>query len=193
MARHRLISGYGMSAPWTFHHHCWAYRAPIGLVALLGLMGAGAMISAPRLGLLVCFMAVVAAVGIRLHWSWHTLEVTESKLIRRHGMAGLQRDVISLFGQVSTYQTPVVGKWLDVGSIHLKAPGSDLTIRHIANFNSFYQQLVDSQRQGDSRDETRIRILIWAPQVNSHTLDGYGRSAHGWIEQARETRRPDHW
>ena len=132
-----------------FYHHWLAYWKLLCGAALLVVLGLVVGLAWPLLGLGLLGLAASSAMSIYLYRTWHTLTFLEDgRLVRRRGFFGNAEDVITLFGVVTPYCIPVLGRRLNAGSVHLGIPGPDIHIRHIANFAAFYRQLVHSAQQG---------------------------------------------
>ncbi len=152
----------GAPASSQVHHYHWlAFWKPMAVIALLVVLGVGGILVwlPPGLGLLA--LALIGAVSLYLHWSWHTFTFTpDNRLILRRGVNGSTKDVISLFGVVVSYQIPLLGPWLDVGSVYLSPLGRNIHIRHIAHFEAFYSRLVYGAQQQASRAEPPVQVIV---------------------------------
>lgn len=151
----------------TFHHHWWAYRKPVATSCLLAAIGSAAVLLRLPLGVVFLAMGVAGWAGIYLFWTWHTLTFTQDhRLIRRRGICGSAEDVITLFGVITPYQTPFLGRALDVGSVHLGIPGPNIHIKHIASFAAFYQQLLyGAQQQQRAAEPPVIQVFFQMPPM----------------------------
>jgi hypothetical protein len=163
--------------PPTFHHHCLAYWKPLATTCLLTALGFVSMLVWMPLGLVFLTMAAAGVAGIYLFWAWHTFTFTEdSRLIRRRGLFGCAEDVITLFGVLTPYQIPILGKMLNVGSVHLGIPGPNIHIRHVADFDAFHERLVcGTQQQQRFSDPPVVQVFFQMPPVP------YG--ARQWMDQ----------
>lgn len=141
-----IFGEYG--AP-TFHPHWLAFwRRFLGIALLVGMGLLGFVVWVP-LGFIFWAMAAASGVSIYLEWSWNTCTFTaDRRLIRRRGFMGCARDIISLFGTITPYQIPILGQWLDMGSVELRIPGQGqiVYIRHIAHFQEFCRLLMAARQ-----------------------------------------------
>lgn len=144
------------------HRYHWlAFWKPMAVIALLVVLGVGGILVWLPLGLGLLALALIRAVSLYLHWSWHTFAFApDNRLILRRGVNGSTKDVISLFGVVKSYQIPLLGPWLDVGSVRLSPFGSSIHIRHIACFEAFYSRLVYGAQQQASRAEPPVQVIV---------------------------------
>jgi len=133
------------TSPRVYHYHWLAFWKPMAVIGLLVVLGVGAILVwlPVGLGLLALALALIGAVSLYLYWSRHTFAFTpDNRLILRRGVLGSTIEVTSLFGVVVSYQIPVLGPRLDVGSVRLSPFGRSIHIRHIAHFEAFYSRLV---------------------------------------------------
>ena len=132
-----------------FHPHWLAFwRRFLGIALLVGMGLLGFIVWVP-LGFIFWAMAAASGVSIYLEWSWNICTFTaDRRLIRRRGFMGCTRDVISLFGTITPYQIPILGPWLDMGSVELRIPGQGqvVQIRHIAHFEEFCRLLMTARQ-----------------------------------------------
>lgn len=160
-------------SPQVFHYHWLAYWKRLGVISWLLLLGLGGILVWPLLGLGLLVLAVIVAVSLYLHWSWHTFGFTpDNRLILQHGVCGSTKDVISLFGIVTPHQIPVLGPWLDVGSVHLSPFGRELDLQHIANFEAFYSRLAYGVQRQTNRTEPPVQVVVQL--FPSQRADVYG-------------------
>ena len=155
----------GSASVQVYRYHWLAFwNALAGVSFLLVLSIAGFLLYLP-LGLVLLTLALIGAMTIYLSWSHHTLTFTPSNcLVRRRGFLGCTEDVISLFGTITPYQIPVLGRWLDVGSVYLGIPGPDAHIRYVAHFGSFHRRLVyGAQQQASRSSPSPVQIVIQLP------------------------------
>ncbi len=150
-----------------FHHHWWAYWKPLATSCLLALIGMGVLLLGLPLGVVFLAMAAAGLGGIYLWSTWHTFTFTgDNRLIRRRGFFGCAEDVITLFGVITPYRTPILGKAMDVGSVHLGIPGPNIHIRHIARFAAFYQRLLyGAQQQRAAPEPPVVQVFFQMPPV----------------------------
>lgn len=152
--------------PRIYYHHWLAYWRLLAGLALLLLLGLASLALWPPLG--AGLLAFTLTVGAALHlWrSWHTLTfLPDGRLVRRRGVGGCIHDVITLFGVITPYQMPVVGRLLDVGSVHLGIPGPDIHIRHIGNFEAFCRDLFTSEEPQDGATQQQtVQVMFFWPQ-----------------------------
>ena len=156
-----------MPASETFHHHWLAFWKPLAMTCLLVVLSSISTLVWVPLGIGLLTLAAIVAVGIYLFWTWHTFTFTEdNRLIRRRGFFKCAEDVISLFGVITPYWIPILGKILNVGSVYLGIPGADIHIRHIANFDAFYERLVSSaQEQQRAPDPPLVQVFFQMPPM----------------------------
>jgi hypothetical protein len=156
-----------MPASETFHHHWLAFWKPLAMTCFLVVLGSISMVVWVPLGLGFLMLAAIGALSIFLFWTWHTFTFTDdNRLIRRRGCFGCTKDVITLFGVLTPYQAPIVGKILNAGSVHLGVPGPDIHIRHIANFDAFYARLVHgAQQQQQATDPPVVQVFFQMPPM----------------------------
>jgi uncharacterized membrane protein YdbT with pleckstrin-like domain len=88
----------------------------------------------------------VAAAGwaaqVYLDWHWTRFWITADHRLRiQRGLLWKDWETISLFGRISGRETPVVGQFLDVGTVCTQTPGGQLEFKHIGNFRRFYREL----------------------------------------------------
>jgi hypothetical protein len=127
----------------VFRHHFLRFFKPASGISLLIVLGAVGFVVWRPLGAGLWLLAGAWATSAYLYWSWHTFAFTpDNRLIRRRGFQGCTQDIISLFGVVTPRQPPILGKWLDVGSVQINAMGDTLHIQQIADFHAFYRRLV---------------------------------------------------
>jgi hypothetical protein len=163
-----------LASPQVYRYHWLAFWKHFSLISLLLVLSLGGFRFWFPLGLILVALALIGAVSIYLCRSWHTLAFTsDNRLIRRRGFRGRTADVISLFGTITSYQTPVLGQLLDMGGVYLGIAGPDIHIRHIANFASFYRQLA----QGADRQERQfsplpVQVIIQLPPAR-HARRGW--------------------
>jgi hypothetical protein len=147
----------------TFHPHWLAYWQALAVIALLIVVGFLGLLLWPPLGLFLWGLALGGAIGTYLYWRWHFyVFTTDKRLIRQRGILGCASDVITLFGVITPYQTPLLGEWLDVGSVHLGIPGPDIRLRHIAHFREFCSYLVVDEPP--ARDPP-VQVFIQMPPL----------------------------
>ena len=162
-----------MYTPLTFRHHWLAYWKPFVGIGLLAALGTAAMFLWMPLGLALNVLAILVGLATYCSWAWHTIAFTDdNRLIYRHGPFGVSHSFISLIGTVTTHQVPLLGQWLDVGSVHLGVPGPDTTIRYIAHFSAFCRRLAysRSEQRGSERVSVQVNVLgVPVPHV------GYGQ------------------
>lgn len=147
-----------------YYHHWLAYWKPLAAIASLLVLGMAGLMLWPLVGAGMLAFSLVVGAALHLWRSWHTLTfLDDGRLVRRRDVGGCAQDVISLFGVITPYQIPVVGRWLDAGSVHLGIPGPDIHIRHIGNFRAFCTQLFSSVQQ-EERSQTSVQVvLVWPP------------------------------
>lgn len=152
----------GAPASSQVHRYHWlAFWKPMAVIALLVVLGVGGILVCLLLGLGLLTLALIGAVSLYLHWSWQALAFTpDNRLILQRGVNGSTKDVISLFGVVMSYQIPLLGPWLDVGSVRLSPLGRNIHIRHIAHFEAFYNRLVHGEQQQASRAEPPVQVIV---------------------------------
>lgn len=147
-----------------YYHHWLAYWKSLAAIASLLVLGVAGLIVSPPLGAGLLAFSLVVGAALCLWRSWHTLTfLHDGRLVRRRGLGGCAQDVISLFGVITPYQVPVVGRWLDVGSVHLGIPGPDIHIRHIGDFRTFCAQLFSGAQQQEERAGTSVQIVLVCP------------------------------
>jgi len=145
------------------HRYHWlAFWKPMAVIALLVVLGGGGILVWLPLGLGLLALALIGTGSLYLHWSWQALAFTpDNRLILQRGVDGSTKDVISLFGVVMSRQIPLLGPWLDVGSVRLSPFGSIIHIRHIAHFEAFYSRLVyGAQQQASRPDPLPVQVII---------------------------------
>lgn len=150
------------TSPRVYRYHWLAFWKPLAGIALLVVLGVGAILVWLPVGLGLLALALIGAASLYLYWSWHTFAFTpDDRLILRRGVDGSIKDVISLFGVVVPYQIPVLGPWLDVGSVSLSPFGRSIHIRHIAHFEAFYSRLVyGAQQQGSHPGTPPVQVIV---------------------------------
>ncbi len=147
-----------------YYHHWLAYWRPLTGIAVPLALGMVALALWPPLGAGLLAFGLTLGAALYLWRSWHTLTfLPDGRLVRRRGLGGCVHDVITLFGVITPYQMPGLGRLLDVGSVHLGIPGPDVHIRHIANFDAFCRDLFSSQEppKGGPQQQTVQVIFIW--------------------------------
>jgi len=151
----------------TFHHHWLAYWKPLAMACLLAVLGSVGMLLWAPLGMGFLTLAAAIAVGVYLFWTWHTFTFTEdNRLIRRRGFFKCAEDVISLFGVITPYWIPILGKMLNAGNVYLGIPGPDIHIRHIANFDAFYRRLIyGAQQQERGPEPPVVQVFFQMPPM----------------------------
>ncbi len=171
-------TSFTSTQPESYHYHWLAFWRPLAAVVLLAMLSIGGSWVWLPLGLGFLALALIGAMSLYLHWSWHTFTFTaDNRLIRRRGFLGCTEDVISLFGIVTPYQIPVLGRCLDIGNVHLRVAGSSLHVRHIAHFQAFCGQLTHSIRRQEERPApTSIYFIVPAPFME------YGRRG-SWLDR----------
>jgi hypothetical protein len=185
----------------VYRYHWLAFwKALAGVSFLLVLSIAGFLLYLP-LGLVLLTLALIGAVIIYLSWSHHTLTFTPGNhLVRRRGFLGCTEDMISLFGTITPYQVPILGGWLDVGSVYLGIPGPDIHIRYVAHFRSFRRRLVyGAQQQAGRLNIPPVQIVVQLPPVQSLYSDWldqlfpgeHGRALIDPATTVQEDERPD--
>jgi len=153
----------GAPASSQVHRYHWlAFWKPMAVIALLVVLGVGGILVWLPLGLGLLALALIGTGSLYLHWSWQALAFTpDNRLILQRGVDGSTKDVISLFGVVMSRQIPLLGPWLDVGSVRLSPFGSIIHIRHIAHFEAFYSRLVyGAQQQASRPDPLPVQVII---------------------------------
>jgi hypothetical protein len=157
----------------TYRYHWVFYWRVLSIVSLLIVLGAMAIPPALGAGLILWGLALTVSVGIWIHRSWYSITLTEDgRMVRRGGFFGCTHDIINLWGVITPYEIPIVGRWLDVGSVHLGIPGPDLHIRHITPFSVFYRRLVyGTQRQEDHRGGSPIQVFVQYPGLPDPWVD----------------------
>lgn len=150
----------------VFHPHWFAFWKPLTASCLLVLAGAVATVAGAPHGLILVLMGGLGLLAVYLFWSWHTLTFTEdNRLVRRRGILGCSEDVITLFGVLTHHQIPILGKALDVGSVHLGIPGPDIHIRHIGNFAAFYRRMLASNQPQARAEPPVIQLFFQVPAM----------------------------
>lgn len=149
----------------TYRYHWVYYWRALSIVCLLIVLGAVTIPAELGTGLVLWGLGLAVFVRIWLHRGWHIISLTDDgRMIRRGSVFGCTYDIINLWGVISPYEIPIVGRWLDMGSVHLGIPGPDLHIRHITPFSVFYRQLVYGvQRQEDHRHGAPVQIFVQYP------------------------------
>lgn len=145
------------------HRYHWlAFWKPMAVIALLVVLGGGGILVWLPLGLGLLALALIGTGSLYLHWSWQALAFTpDNRLIRHRGFLGRTADLISLFGVVTPYQIPLLGPWLDVGSVYLSPFGRKMHLRYIANFEAFYNRLAyGAQQQASRSDPLPVQVII---------------------------------
>lgn len=157
----------------TYRYHWLFYWQVLSIVCLLLVLGAVAVLAAPSAGLVLWGLALTVFVGIWLHWSWHSITFTQdARMVRRGGVFGCTYDIINLWGVITPYEIPIVGSWLDVGSVHLGIPGPDLHVRHITPFSAFYRRLVcGAQQREEHRGAAPIQVFVQYPGLPDAWVD----------------------
>ncbi|MEJ2735581.1 MAG: hypothetical protein P8189_18785 [Anaerolineae bacterium] len=157
----------------TYRYHWVFYWKALSIVCLLIVLGTVAIFARPGTGLVLWGLALAVFVGIWLHRSWHSITLTDDgRMVRRGGVLGCTRDIINLWGVITPYEIPILGRWLDVGSVHLGIPGPDLHIRHITPFSVFYRRLVyGAQRREEHRHGAPIQVFVQYPGVPNPWVD----------------------
>jgi hypothetical protein len=158
-----------------YRYHWLAFWKPLSVTSLLFLLGTAGLLVWQPLAFLFYVPAVVLGMALVLTWRWRSLRFTpDHRLSRRRGILGSTEDVISLFGVITPYQTPVLGRMLDVGSVHLGIPGPDIHIRHIANFQAFYHDLLfgAAQQEEAAAQPAVVQVHVYVPPV-WHALDDW--------------------
>jgi hypothetical protein len=150
--------------PQIYHHHWVAYWREASGISLLIVLGVASILVWQPLCLGFWLGALAWCGALYLHWNWHTFTFTpDSRLICRRGFMGSARDVVSLFGVVTPYQPPILGRWLDVGSVRMYPFGGELHIRHIASFAAFEQRLLYGAQRQEPRAESPVQIVVQLP------------------------------
>jgi hypothetical protein len=104
----------------TFHLHWLNYWKSLAMACLLAVLTPIGLLAWLPLGIGCLVLATVLAAGVYLDWTWNTFGFTDDgRLIRRRGVFGCTRDIITLFGVLTPYQIPGLGEALDVGSVQL--------------------------------------------------------------------------
>lgn len=162
-----------MPASETFHHHWLAFWQPLAMTCLLVVLSSISTLVWVPLGIGLLTLVAIVAVGVYLFWSWHTFTFTEdNRLIRRRGFLGCTEDVITLFGVLTPYQAPIVGKILNAGSVHLGIPGPDIDIRYIANFHAFYERMVMGAQQQRPPEPPVVQVFFQMPPMPYELWNG---------------------
>ncbi len=164
--------------PESYHYHWLAFWKPIAAVTFLAMLSiGGAWIWLP-LGLCFLALALIGAMSLYLNWSWHSFTfTTDNRLIWRRGFLGCTEDVISLFGIVTPYQIPILGRCLDIGNVHLRVAGSNLDVRHIAHFQAFCDRLTHGAPRREERPtSTSVYFIVPSPAARY-------REGGGWLDQ----------
>jgi hypothetical protein len=157
----------------VFHHHWLAYWKLLAMTCLLAVLGSISVLMWAPLGTGLLMLAAATAAGIYLYWAWHTFTFTDdNRLIRRRGVFGCTEDVITLFGVLTPYEIPILGKMLNAGSVHLGIPGPDIHIRHIANFDAFYERLVHGARQQRAPEPPVVQFFFQMPPMPYRERNG---------------------
>ncbi len=157
----------------TFRYHWVFYWRVLSIASLLTVLGAVAIRAVPGAGLVLWGLALAVLVGIWLHRRWHRITLTDDgRMIRWGGFFGCTRDIINLWGVITPYEIPIVGRWLDVGSVHLGIPGPDLHICHITPSANFYRRLVYGTQRQEGRDRgSPVQIFIQYPGLPEPWVD----------------------
>jgi hypothetical protein len=157
----------------VYYHHWLAFWKPLMGIILLLVLGVGGFWVWLPLGIILFVSAIIWGISLWLYRSWHTFSFTaDHRLKHQRGFLGSSQDVITLFGVITPYQMPILGRWLDMGSIRLNIPNSDIHIRHIANFNAFRTQLLRSRTQQQERRSVQpVQVVIQMPSV-AYVYDG---------------------
>jgi len=151
------------SSPQIYRHHWLAFWKPLSVISLLLVLSIGGFRVYFPVGVILLALALTIGISVYLCWSWHTYTFTpDNRLIRRRGAFGCSTDIISLFGTITPYQIPFLGRLLDVGSVRLRIAGPDEHIRHIANFASFCRQLIEGAQQ-NSQPSPHVQVIIQLP------------------------------
>lgn len=159
-----------------YRHHPIKYLKLLVGVALLIVLGAVGLWLWLPLGIGLGIVAAVLSVGVYLEWRqtmfWFTVD---HRLVYRRGFRGNEQDTISLFGKLSYKQIPLVGQWLDVGTINMLVPGATVQLKHIGNFASFYDQLVTGPTPVKEAEPQYVPVLF-VPVVG-HSASAQSRPA----------------
>lgn len=180
----------------TYRYHPLAFWKGLAGAALMLVLGTGGILLWTPLGLGLWAVAHATVVGVYHCWKWHTLTFTpDNRLIRRRGFLGCTQDLVSLFGRITPSQVPVLGQWLDVGSVYLGIPGPDLDIRHVSSFMSFRNRLICGARQqqashrGSQLAGPVVQVIVVVPPVWERWS--------GWLHRLHSERldppSPGHW
>jgi hypothetical protein len=167
------MEDYHVPASSVFHHHWLAYWKPLAVACSLAVLGLVCLLIWTPLGMGFLTLAAVIVVEVYLFWTWHTFTFTDdNRLIRRRGFLGCIKDVITLFGVLTPYEVPILGKMLNVGSVHLGIPGPDIHIRHIAKFDAFYERLVHGARQQRAPEPPVVQFFFQMPPMPYRERNG---------------------
>ncbi len=145
----------------VYQYHWLAYWQALAVIAVSSILGVGALVFAPPLGAgLLAFSAVL--IGALCLWrSWNFLAFhPDGRLVRYHGLDHSHQNVISLIGIITPYQLPWLGRWLDVGSVHLNILGQHMVIRHVADFQAFCNDLFAVARQAQQPVQQNMQVLF---------------------------------
>ena len=186
---------FNQSTPTPIYRHHWlAFWKLLSFISLLLVASVWAFRVHVGLGLLLLALALIGGLAVYLQWHWTIITFTpDHRLVLRRGIFGSITDIFSLFGTITPYQTPLLGSLLDEGSLYLRLAGIDTHIRHIANFGSFYSNILTGAGQARA-GYPGLNIIIQFP------LDGFdggseftGADPGDWSESdgARLTTEPD--
>lgn len=145
----------------VYHYHWLAYWQALAVIAMSSVLGVGALVFAPPLGAgLLAFSGIL--IGALCLWrAWNFLAFhPDGRLVRYHGLARSTQDVISLIGIITPFQLPWLGRWLDVGSVHLNILGQHMVIRHVADFQAFCNDLFAVAQQLQQPVQQNVQVLF---------------------------------
>ena len=148
----------------TFYYHWWAFWKPLAAASVLTAAGAALLLILPPLGFILLILAAGDMVGVCMFRAWNTFQfINGNRLIRKRGFLGSAEDFITLFGVISPYQVPILGRWFNVGSVHLGIPGPDVHINHIANFSEFHRLLLNGAERQEQAEPQLFQFIIQFP------------------------------
>jgi hypothetical protein len=155
----------------VYRRHWLAFWKPLSFLSFFSILSLVGFLYWPPLGIVFLLADFGTALAVFCSWCWSSYTfTTDHRLIYRHGFMGSTTNIISLFGVVTPHQYPLFGGLFDIGGVHLSVAGTSLHLTHIANFEAFYNELVQGVKHEQRISQAPVQVIVQLPPASGQRI-----------------------